>query len=157
MRVEELMTKGPRTVSPHDSLAVAAQRMWEGDCGALPVVDGGGIPIAMITDRDICMATWSRGLPPDRLRVEQAMSKALIVCSPADGLEEAATAMRLGRVRRLPVVDERRALVGIFSLADLARGQPATADKRAQAESAVAATLSFICQAPEEHDHTRAA
>lgn len=157
MTVKELMTSSPTTISQHDTLAEAARRMWDQDCGALPVVDGAGVPIAMITDRDICMATWSRGLAPDRVRVSQAMSKTVVVCLQTDPLETAEAAMRLGRVRRLPVVDERHALVGILSLADLSRAPQGSGRKHSQADAQVAATLLAICREEQDGDAIRAA
>ena len=60
-RVRDVMTREPRTCRPSDTLNLAAQHMWEGDCGVLPVTDDEGKPIGMLTDRDICMAAYTRG------------------------------------------------------------------------------------------------
>jgi len=120
MQVAQLMTKAPRTCSPGDSLAVAAQLMWNHDCGCLPVVDGKGALVAMLTDRDICMATWLQGCALQEIPVEAAMSRTVASCTASDSLIEAQRIMREARVRRLPVL-EGGSLVGVLSLADLAR------------------------------------
>ena len=84
MIVEDLMTRNPVSVRPEHDLAVAAQRMWDSDCGALPVMDEGCKVIGMITDRDICMATWSQARAPNAAFVAEAMSRDVIPCRPED-------------------------------------------------------------------------
>jgi CBS domain-containing protein len=135
MIVLDLMTRECASVTIDDSLAVAAGRMWEKDCGALPVLDGEAV-VGMLTDRDICMATWSRGLPPDSIRVQEAMSTKLVSCTTGDSVKQVEAAMRSQQVRRLPVVDPQRRLVGIISLADIVQREG----------NGVANTLASICQ-----------
>lgn len=137
MIVADLMTKGAASVETEDSLAAAAEKMWQNDCGALPVVQEDGTVVGMITDRDICMATWSRGSPPADLHVLGAMSTNLIVCRPADALKLVESAMRSNQIRRIPVVDQDQRLLGIVSLADIAR--------RSDGDG-TSATLASICQ-----------
>jgi CBS domain-containing protein len=147
MSVKDLMTEQPRTVGPYDKLDAAARRMWEGDCGALPVVNDEGVVISMITDRDICMATWSRNQRPEELRVRDAMSQRLVTCSPSEPLDAAEAAMRLHQVRRLPVVDEGKKLVGIISLADIAlANERAARQDRARESDGLSTTLAIICE-----------
>ena len=124
MRVMELMTKKPATCKTSDSLSAAAKLMWDGDCGAIPVVDDGGSVKGMITDRDICMACFTRDRAPSHISVHEAMSHDLFSCLPESNLADAERIMRLNRVRRLPVVDRKGFLVGILSLADIARVAP---------------------------------
>jgi len=121
MKIRELMSAPVHTCAPHETLAQAAQRMWEHDCGALPVVDHDGRIHAMLTDRDVCMAAWSRGLPPHALRVGDAMSKALIACRGDDDVATAAALLAQHQVHRLPVLDAQGALIGVFSVNDLVR------------------------------------
>lgn len=121
MQVHELMSSSPATISPQDSLDRAATLMWNHDCGMLPVVDGNGRVGATITDRDVCMAAWSRGLPLAELRVRDAMSRSIVWSKRDWDVAKAATVMRENRVRRLPVVDDAGKLVGVLSLNDLAR------------------------------------
>jgi CBS domain-containing protein len=146
MNVSELMTSHPAFVSPEQKLAVAAQLMWDRDCGALPVVHQDGHVVGMLTDRDICMASWSRGLALDAISVADAMSTQLAFCGPDDAISTAETSMRKSQVRRLPVLDPERRLLGILSLADIARATASTSVRTKQLSTdGVAATLAVIC------------
>jgi CBS domain-containing protein len=149
MRVEQLMTKTVQSCRPDDSLEHAAQLMWSYDCGCLPVCPAGAVSpvVGVVTDRDICMSALFEGKALRDLRVGDAMAKQLVTCHPGDGLAQAETAMRKAQIRRMPVVDEENALVGIVSLADLAR----EADREQNAphpqvtEEEVVDTLAAIC------------
>src|ERR1041385_5520229 len=105
MKVRELMTAEVKACSPDTSLAAAAGRMWEGDCGALPVVDDAGKFIGMITDRDICMAVATRHRLAGEILVSEVSSGAIYVCQPDDDVQFALKTMRQEQVRRLPVVN----------------------------------------------------
>jgi CBS domain-containing protein len=120
VRVQDLMKQNPVACYASDSLSHAAYLMWEHDCGMVPVIEAQGRLIGIITDRDICMATYTRGQPPAAITVEATMSRHVCVVSPADSLESAARRMAEHQVRRLPVVEGGR-LVGMLSLADVAR------------------------------------
>jgi CBS domain-containing protein len=120
-RVRDVMSRDPITCGPTDRLNVAAQRMWEHDCGVLPIVDGEGRPIGMLTDRDVCMAAYTRGQALGELEVAGAMSGAPSTCKPSDTLRSLMDLMATHQVRRVPVVDDEGRLVGIVSLADIAR------------------------------------
>jgi len=148
MSIRHLMTTKPLTVGLEDSLAVAAERMWAGDCGCLPVVNEDGVVVAMITDRDICMAAWSRNQSPHDVRVSDAMSKTLVTCRPDDTIEDVEAIMRFARVRRVPVVDEGR-LEGIISLADIVIGNGREArHPGARDNNGLSTTLAIICERP---------
>ncbi len=125
MRVEDVMTKQVRSCAPDDSLECAARLMWEYDCGCLPVCtsasDGASQTVAVITDRDICMHAFFQEKPLRELCVKDAMAKNLRTCHASDSLERAEKLMRDSRIRRLPVVDSKNTLIGMISLADLAR------------------------------------
>lgn len=121
MKVEEVMVTDVKSCAPFDSLNTAAQIMWDNDCGCVPVVDQDSRAIAVITDRDICMAAYTQGVALKDSQVESAMSKQVFTCRPEDDLEEAENTMRLNHVRRLPVVDAEGKLAGIISLNDIAR------------------------------------
>ena len=82
-----------------------AQLMWECDCGCVPVFDRSGVVCGMVTDRDICMAAYTQGLPLDQIAVRTAMSPRLHACRPEATVEEAQTLMRRNKVRRAPIVD----------------------------------------------------
>lgn len=120
MKVQDLMSMSIATCSVNDTLESVAQKLWDHDCGCLPVVDREGRPLAMITDRDVCMAAYTTGRPLAALRVGSAMSKLLASCRANEELAAAARRMAKRAVRRLPVVDGTGRLVGLLSLNDLA-------------------------------------
>ncbi len=119
--VADLMSKDVASVHAEESCAAAAQLMWERDCGAVPVLDAGSKVIGMLTDRDICIASWSKNVPPGQIRVADAMSSEVHCCTPDESLQEAEHTMRSKQVRRLPVIDPEFHVVGLLSLADIAR------------------------------------
>lgn len=121
MKVADVMTKNVRSCAPSCTLNEAAREMWENDCGVVPVVDTARTVVGMITDRDICMAAYTRGRPLNEIPVEQVMARKLLACRPESSLTEAEETMRTAQVRRLPVTDERGALVGLITLNDIAR------------------------------------
>lgn len=120
MKVRELMNSPAYLCHPQDSLAKAAQLMWDHDCGMLPVVDGSGRVGAAITDRDICMGALTRGRSLGELRVAESMSRDIVTCRPDDDVAVAAQRMAERRVHRLPVVDEHGKPCGVIALNDIA-------------------------------------
>ena len=150
MQVEHLMTKQVRSCSPADTLERAAQLMWDGDCGCLPVCEGNGINrvVGVITDRDICMAALFQGKSLHDLPVSGAMTQKPWTCKAGDAVGGAEKTMREARIRRLPVVDTRGALIGIIALADLAReaARERGSVKQDVTESEVGDTLAAICE-----------
>jgi CBS-domain-containing membrane protein len=123
MRVEKIMTHKVTTCGSHDTLEHAASLMWDGDCGSLPVTTGNGSRqiVGIITDRDICMAALFQGKALRELRVEDAMAKKVLTCHASDEIEDAQRQMQNEQIRRLPVVDNEGALMGIVSMADIVR------------------------------------
>jgi len=121
MLVEELMSFSPATCRADDPMDRAAQIFWEQDCGCVPVVDDEAHVVGIITDRDVCMAAYTRGLRLCEMTVRSAMATAVHTCHSTDSIEHAERIMRHNRVRRLPVVDDRNQLVGILSLHDIAQ------------------------------------
>jgi CBS domain-containing protein len=124
MKIEQLMTRSVCTCEPEDSLFEAAQIMWDRDCGCVPVVrseDGGRRVVGMVTDRDVCMAAYTQGRSLDSMPVSRAMAAHVISCRSDDSTDVALAMLRAHQLHRLPVLDEQDHLVGIVSLADLAR------------------------------------
>lgn len=121
MLVEQLMNRPAITCRPHDSCHVAAGLMWEHDVGVLPVVGDDGCVCGMITDRDICMGAYLRGMQLSEMQVCDVMARAVVVCRPGDPLGVAEKIMSQSQVRRLPVVDPNSHVIGVLSLNDLAR------------------------------------
>ena len=113
------MTPEVRACTIHDSLNAAARIMWDHDCGCAPVIDAHGKLVGIITDRDVCMAAYTQGLPLEAIPVQRAMSAKVISCGRTDELETAHRLMRSHEIHRLPVIDSRGRLAGILSLSDL--------------------------------------
>ena len=147
MRVEELMNRHVRVCGPNDSLSHAAQIMWDGDCGCVPVVDGNGRPVAMITDRDVCMAAYTGGRSLSELSVWGASAHHPCTVRLDDEIATAEQRMRQFQVRRVPVVDAQGKLVGILSMNDLAR-QARLRGARGPSAEGVVKTLAAICSRP---------
>lgn len=117
--VRDLMTRGVRTLSPDDSVLFAAQAMAEMDVGAIPVCDGQRL-VGVVTDRDLTIRSLAQGRDPENTRLNQVMSPDVQWCYEEQSVEEAAQLMREAQIRRLPIVDHDRKLVGMLSLGDLA-------------------------------------
>lgn len=158
MKVSQVMTTGVKTCSGSDFLSKAARVMWDNDCGCVPVTDAAGKIVGIITDRDIAMAAYTQGLALHSIRVESAMARTVVTCSPDDDLQTAEELMRQNQVRRIPVLDQGGKLAGIVSLNDLAltarhqRGQEAAEVTGAQ----ISQTLKAICR-PHAHLSTQVA
>ena len=119
MKVAELMTRDVAVCGPNDSMNRAVQLMWERDCGCVPVLDADRRVLGMITDRDVCMASYTRGVPLSASPVAQAMSRRVYACTPNDDVHTALEKMAERQLHRLPVLDDERRLVGLLSLADV--------------------------------------
>ena len=123
MNVEQIMTKDVATCGPDDTLNDAARLMWERDCGFVPVAEPSPNRrlVGIVTDRDLCMAAYTRGRSLGEIRIGDVMSTGVRSCKPSDDLAAAETTMRDSQVHRLPVVDDADQLLGVISLADIAR------------------------------------
>jgi CBS domain-containing protein len=131
MNVNELMSREPRAVAIGERLDVAARVLWETDCGIAPVVDAAGALVGVVTDRDLCMASYTQGRSLGEIPVTAVMMRTLRTCRPDDTLAAAMTTMQQAQVHRLPVVDARHLLVGMLSTNDLVRAahaRPAALD-----------------------------
>jgi len=150
MNASELMTTAVKSCGTNDSLQLAAQIMWETDCGVVPVVDGDGRVVGMITDRDICMAAYTHGQPLWQLPVSDAMAKQVHGVRENDELEAVETLMRRVRVRRVPVLDGDGRLKGILSMNDLARHAHRSGGRKTNGLSgdSIVQTLAAICEPP---------
>lgn len=120
MRVADVMQRAVLTCTPHMAASEPARIMASHHVGCVPVVNDELQPIAMVTDRDLCLAAYRSGKALSELRVLEAMSGGIFTCRDNAPLREAERTMRDWKIRRLPVVDERGVLRGILSLSDLA-------------------------------------
>jgi CBS domain-containing protein len=143
MLVKEAMSRDVKTVAPDQALQDAARIMLDIDVGALPVGENDKL-VGMITDRDIAVRGVAAGKPPTA-RVREVMSQEVRYCFEDEDTAHVARNMGEQQIRRLPVVDRSKRLVGILSLADLA-----TSAKTGQATAA----LSGISQAGGAHSQS---
>lgn len=140
MKVRDMMTSDVRTCRPETNLAEAVRDMWEGDCGALPVVNDEGRVTGMITDRDICIAVATRGRVADRIAVREVAQDHAYTCLPDDDATAALQTMKLHKIRRLPVVDAEGHVRGILSLNDVVTHAGAASPNE------MVSTLASICE-----------
>ena len=118
-RVSDVMTRGVRTLSPHDSIAAAAQAMERLDVGVVPVCEQDQL-VGVVTDRDIVVRGVARGRPADQTPLDEVMSRDPRCCFEDQALDEVLEQMRDARIRRVPVLDRAQHLVGMLSLGDVA-------------------------------------
>jgi len=121
--VSEIMSTDVQMIGPEESLQRAAQLMDQLNVGALPVCSGRQL-LGMVTDRDITVRGTAAGLGPDSGCVSDVMSGDLQWCTEDQDTEEVMRVMSQAQVRRLPVINVDRALVGIVSIGDLATRTP---------------------------------
>jgi len=113
------MTRNAECVRPDASVQEAAGRMKTLDVGSLPVCDSDRL-VGVITDRDIAVRSASAGHDPRSDRVDKNMTPGIVFCFEDEDAEDAAKKMRDKQIRRLPVLNRDKRLVGIVSLGDLA-------------------------------------
>ncbi len=118
MIVRDAMSRDVQTVAPETTIREAARLMADADVGALPVA-GGDRLAGMVTDRDIAIRAIAIGKGPDTT-VGEVMSSNVLYCHEDEDIGHVSRNMAEHQVRRLPVVDVEKRLVGIVSLADIA-------------------------------------
>ena len=128
MRVSEAMTREVRVASPGQSIRDVAKIMAEIDAGAMPVGDNDRL-VGMITDRDIAIRGVAQGKGPDTPVREVMSTETVLYCYEDEELDHVAKNMSQQQVRRLPVVNREKRLVGIVSLGNLAQSEARTASK----------------------------
>ncbi len=126
MQVRDIMTENVARCTPDTRLSNVAQMMVDYDCGAIPVVESTSNlrPVGMVTDRDIVCRAVARGNNPVEMSARDVMSSPVIAATPDMSIEAAGNLMASNQIRRLPVVDERGACVGIVAQADMALNAP---------------------------------
>jgi CBS domain-containing protein len=119
MLIGDVMTRRVETVDPLESLQSAAARMRSCGIGVLPVLEE-GVPVGMLTDRDITVRATALGKDPKKTLVREIMTTAVVTCREEDPVAEAERMMEEMAVRRLVVLDAWHRMVGIISLDDIA-------------------------------------
>jgi len=118
--VSDAMSTDVKVATPDDSVQQAARLMGEADTGVLPVREGDRL-VGMVTDRDVTLRLVAEGKDPARTKVREVMSPEVRYVFDDEGLEHVAENMAEQQIRRLPVVNREKRLVGILSLGDIAR------------------------------------
>ncbi len=125
MKVHDVMHPGASWIEPDALLPDIAARMDSEDIGALPVGENDKL-IGMVTDRDIVIRGYGGDADPLQMTARDVMSQPIVFCTANEDLEDAVRIMELKQVRRLPVIDEHRRMVGMLSLGDVAAKAPAS-------------------------------
>jgi CBS domain-containing protein len=143
--VEAVMTSIVHSCRVGEPISRAARIMWDFAVGCVTVVNDDGEVVAVVTDRDVCMAAYTQGKPLHEIPIATAASARLIVLSPTDSLETAEQLMADFRIRRLPVVDEKGRPVGIVSIDDIARY---AASRRGREDHRLVRTMAAVAAYP---------
>jgi CBS domain-containing protein len=120
MQVQEIMTRGAEVIDPNTTIRAAARKMRADNIGALPVGENDRL-IGMVTDRDIVVRAVAENRSAGNTTVREVMSERIYYCFEDDDVDNAAEAMAEHQVRRLPVLNRDKRLVGVVALADLGR------------------------------------
>jgi CBS domain-containing protein len=131
MRVSEIMTRNPVTVSMDTTVLEVARLMAERDVGFIPIVDGQGRAVGTVTDRDIVIRVVAKGLDPKTAKLRDFGDNEVVAVGPEEDVSRAKERMREHQVQRILVCDEQKKPVGVISLQDLARA----ADQRELGET----------------------
>ena len=118
MKVRDLMHKGVEIMPPDTPITKLAKKMREMDIGAIPVGSHGEL-VGMVTDRDLAMRAIAADKDATKLTARDVMSKGIVYCRDSEGVEDAVRIMEQKQIRRLPVLDENKRLVGMLSLGDV--------------------------------------
>lgn len=119
MDVSKAMHSHADWVSSDTPVSEVARMMQKDDIGAVPVGEDDRL-VGMITDRDIAVRVVAAGRDPDRTKVGEVMTKGIVYCRTSETVEDAIHLMDQRKIRRLPVLDENKRLVGMLSLGDVA-------------------------------------
>ena len=129
MKISKCMTRDVQLANPTQTIREAAKMMAEIDAGVLPVGQDDRL-VGMITDRDIAIRAVALGKSPDT-QIREVMSSEVLYCFDDQELEDVARNMADIKVRRLPVLNRSKHLVGIVSLGDLSRKEDAQVTAKA--------------------------
>ena len=147
MKAEEVMTRRVVSCRTDQDLGHAAALMWENDCGSIPVVDSDQRLVGLLTDRDVCMGAFTQGRTLRDLRASDSMARSVVTCGASDSLDQVMRSMAEYRIRRIPVVDDERRVLGMISIGDVVRAahQAGSKEKKGFAGS-ILDTLATICE-----------
>lgn len=148
--VADVMTRGVRSMSPQDTVVLAAQAMDELNVGVIPVCEGDKL-VGMVTDRDIVVRGVAQAADTGNMKLADVMSTHVRCAKEHDDLDKVLDEMSSSQIRRMPVVDDNDHLVGIITLGDIAAksddeemdvaqslgeiSEPATPDRSSQSKA----------------------
>lgn len=119
MKIKDIMSKDVEVVSPDTLLFEVAKKMQASDCGSVLVAQDDRL-VGVITDRDVALRCVAESHHPAETKAGQIMTKQILYCYDSDEMEDVSLNMTRNKVRRLPVLNKEKRLVGIVSLGDLA-------------------------------------
>jgi CBS domain-containing protein len=119
MRIAEIMTRDPEVIPFDCVLRDAALKMRELDVGMLPISKDDRL-VGMLTDRDVTIRATAEGRDPTKTKVSEVMTPEVLYCFEDQDVSEAAKIMQDKQIRRLPILNREKRLVGILSLGDMA-------------------------------------
>ncbi len=123
MKVKDAMHEGVAWFTPDASVVEIARKMREEDIGSVPIGENDRL-VGMVTDRDITCRGVADGKDISSMTAREVMSQEVVYCRSNDEVEDAARIMETRQIRRLPVIDENKRMVGILSLGDIAHAAP---------------------------------
>ena len=118
MKIADAMHSQADWASADTPISEVAKMMQKDDVGAIPVGKDDKL-IGMITDRDIVLRVVSEGRDPAKISAEEVMTKGIVFCRTTETVEDAIHLMERKKIRRLPVIDDNKRLVGMLSLGDV--------------------------------------
>lgn len=118
MKVKKVMHKGATCVELSTLVRKIAKRMRDSDVGAIPVTANGQL-VGIVTDRDITCRALGNGGDVRKMTAKDVMTKNVVCCSPDDDVEVAIEVMQSKKIRRLPVTDSHKTMIGMLSLGDI--------------------------------------
>ena len=118
--VQELMTKDLATCVETSPVVEAAKLMEREGVGSIPVLEGGKL-VGIVTDRDIAVRVVAAGRDPQQTQIQDVMTRDPESVTVDDSIDKVMEVMESRQVRRIPVIDQGRKLVGIIAQADIAR------------------------------------
>ncbi len=123
MQVKDAMHKTAEWAEVTTPIQLIAAKMRDLDIGAIPIGDKDKL-VGMVTDRDIAMRTVAAGKDATRLTAGDVMSSGIVYCRDTEDVADAVRIMEQKQIRRLPVLNDKKRLVGVLSLGDIAHAVP---------------------------------
>ena len=123
MNVKDAMHKKAEWVEPDTPLRDVAKKMKDLDVGSIPVGENDRL-IGMVTDRDITCRAVANGKDCSKLTARDVMTKGIVYCREAEALDDALRIMEQKKIRRLPVIDDKKRMVGMLSIGDVSHAVP---------------------------------